>query len=178
MKFSASADVGLSAAALFAIIADIDAHERAALKRGAVLRRMANAPETAPGTGPADVPGSGSGSGSGSGPGPGLTWAGTVPLRGKRRPMTLRIETWKPPESVTVAGESPNFTFRFDLDLLALSRTQTRLRVGLEARPLTLTGRLLIQSARLGKGRLDRRFRARVEAFAAAAEAGAAAAGP
>ncbi len=42
----------------------------------------------------------------------------------------------------------------------------------MEWRPVTMSGRLLLQSLRLVKGRLDERFAARVADFAAGAKKG------
>jgi len=52
------------------------------------------------------------------------------------------------------------------VDLVALSRARTRLSVGLDVTPRTLAGRLMIQSMKLAKGNLSKRFRLRVADYA------------
>jgi hypothetical protein len=52
------------------------------------------------------------------------------------------------------------------VDLVALSPARTRLNVDLEITPRNLAGRLLIQSVKLAKGNLSKRFRLRVAEYA------------
>lgn len=58
------------------------------------------------------------------------------------------------------------------VDLVALSRTRTRLFVSMELRPTTLSARLLLQSLRLAKGRLTGRLKTRMAEFGQRIEAG------
>ncbi|MEO1026387.1 MAG: SRPBCC family protein, partial [Pseudomonadota bacterium] len=52
------------------------------------------------------------------------------------------------------------------VDLVALSKARTRMLVSLDLKPTTLSSRLMVQSLRLAKGSLNRRFKARVAQFA------------
>ncbi len=148
MKLSTNADIGLPAARVFAALSDFAGLERLAVRRGADLRR-ADALEA---------------------PGVGMAWKGTVPFRGKRREAAVELTALDPAQGLSASGSTVNFSFDLVVELLALSRERTRLRVGLDVRPRTLTARLLLQSARLGKGNLDRRFHARVAGYAKAIE--------
>jgi hypothetical protein len=49
---------------------------------------------------------------------------------------------------------------------VALSRARTRLNVDLSVTPRNLAGRLLVQSMKLAKGKLGKRFRLRVAEYA------------
>ncbi len=54
----------------------------------------------------------------------------------------------------------------FEIELMALSHNRTRIRAGLDLRPVTLAARLLIQSLKFAKSNLDRRFAERMVEFA------------
>ncbi|CAN0606010.1 unnamed protein product [Ectocarpus sp. 12 AP-2014] len=56
------------------------------------------------------------------------------------------------------------------IDLVALSTSRTRMFASLDLRPTTLSSRLLIQSMRLAKGSLSKKFKARVADFASRIE--------
>jgi hypothetical protein len=58
------------------------------------------------------------------------------------------------------------------VDMVALSRTRTRLLVSMELRPTTLSSRLLVQSLRLAKARLNGRLKSRMQEFAHRMETG------
>jgi hypothetical protein len=144
MKFSANEDIEAPVETVFAAITDFAVFERAALKRGAQLRR----------TEPQGAVGVGTG------------WAGTVPFRGKQRQISLTVAGHLPPSGLQLRGETGNLNLSMSVEVMALSRGRSRLHVAVEVLPRTLTARLLLQSAKIGKGGLDRRFKARVRAFA------------
>ena len=145
MKFSTKADIAAPADAVFRAVTDFSAFERAALRRGATMAR----------TDTMAVPGVGMG------------WTGKFPFRAKPRAVTLRIASFAPPSGLHVTGFTPNLDLMLTFEVIALARSQSRLTAGLEVKPKTLTARLLIQSAKLGKAGLDRKFAKRVAAFAA-----------
>ncbi len=144
MKFSANEDIEAPSEAVFAAITDFAVFEHAALKRGAQLRRT----------------------GTEGAVGVGIGWLGTAPFRGKQRQISLRVAGYQPPGGLHLRGETGNLDLSMSLEVMALSRGRSRLHVDLEVLPRTLTARLLLQSAKIGKGGLDRRFKARVRAFA------------
>jgi uncharacterized protein YndB with AHSA1/START domain len=144
VKFSTRQDIEAPVDRVFAALGDFAAFERAALRRGAEITRLDGLPE----------------------PGPGMAWAATFPWRGKARQVRCALHDYTPPESMRFQAEGDGITLTLLLGLMALSRGRSRLGVELELRPLTLTARLMLQTARLGKTRLTRRFEARVAAFA------------
>jgi hypothetical protein len=145
MKFSTKADIAAPADVVFRALTDFPAFEQAALRRGATMARTDTLTM----------------------PGVGMGWTGKFPFRAKPRAVTLRIASFYPPNGLHVTGFTPNLDLLLTFEVIALARNQSRLNVGLEVRPKTLTARLLIQSAKLGKTGLDRKFAKRVGAFAA-----------
>ena len=56
------------------------------------------------------------------------------------------------------------------LDLVALSQQRTRMAIVLNLKPKTLSARLLIQSMKLAKANLTKRFKLKVAAYAKSLE--------
>jgi hypothetical protein len=144
MKFSTREDIGASAEEVFVAVTDFAGFERAALRRGAEVQRIDRLTQ----------------------PAVGMSWSGRFPYRGKTRKAVLDLTDYTPNERLGLHALSDALDITMALSLLALSRTRTRLGVELEIRPRTLAARVLLQSARLGKGSLDKRFQARVRGFA------------
>lgn len=148
MKFSTREDIEAPAEAVFAAVSDFAAFERAALRRGVEVAR--SDPSAAPG--------------------PGLTWSVRFRLRGRMRRMVCTLDHFDPPNALVCALDGGSFRGAMTVNLVALSRGRTRMAVQLEIRPQTIAARLMIQTARLSRGRWARRFEERVRAFAAAIE--------
>jgi Polyketide cyclase / dehydrase and lipid transport len=137
MKLSARKDVEASAADLFQVLADFDHYERLALHQGADVERS-DGPE----------------------------WVIRFSWRGRARRVTSRVETFDPPRALALRGASGGFDYLMAVTLVPLSRNHTRLGAELDVRPRTLAARILLQTLKLGKGRLQGRFAARLETFA------------
>lgn len=144
MKFSNRVDVAAPAAFVFDQLADFTSFERMALRKGISLRRLDTL----------------------KAPGAGMSWDIGFKLRGRPRQLIADIRRYERPQELDYEGTSQGFQLMLTLALMELSKSRTRLTTGLELRPRTLGARLLLQSAKLGRASLDRRFDARVEAFA------------
>lgn len=156
MRLSAKEDVGASADAVFAALSDFDGFERAALRRGAELRRVEGEPQG----------------------GAGMRWAARFRFRGRPREAEITLSRHEPPSLIAAEAVSPNLHVDVQTQIVALSRTRSRIVLVIEARPRTLAARVMIQTARLARGRIERRLAKRLRAFAQGIEAQAAAAEP
>lgn len=144
MKFSSHEDIEAPIEEIFGDVTDFQAFERQALRRGAEVQRVDDLTR----------------------PGSGMMWDAAFDLRGKRREITIELIRLDPPNGLLAESRSPGMEGRFEVDLVALSRSRTRLSVTLSLEPKTLSARLLVQSMKLARKSLTRRFRKRVAGFA------------
>lgn len=144
MKFSSRQDIETPIDEVFAVLSDFESVERSAIRRGVEIRRSPD------GTTPTE----------------GMTWEATFLLRGKTRTVGICLERLDPPNGMSFAITSPSLSGGMKIELVALSPRRTRMLVAVELKPTTLTGRLLIQSMRLAKKKLDRQFKRRVADYA------------
>jgi len=145
MKLSGRQDIEAPIAFVHRMLSDFDGWERSALRRGAEVSR----------TDALAVPG------------PGMEWLVRFDFRAKRRTATLRLEAVDPPTRLRLSGFGANLEGEAAFDLLELGARRTRVHVALEARPRTLAARLFLQSMRLAKARVQRRFDQRLASVAA-----------
>jgi len=144
MKFSTRSDIEAPIGHVFEAVSDFASFERAAMRRGAKVRRVDSQ----------DVRG------------PGMVWEAQFPFRGKTREFLIELEDYEAPTEMGIAAKSAGMFAFCDIELIELSPRKTRMRISLDLKPQTLSARLVIQSLKLAKGRIDRKFQARVEDFA------------
>lgn len=140
MKLTSRQDIQAPIAAVYAQITDIAQFERLAVRRGAELER-------------ADKLGTPEG-----GAAVGMTWRARFPFRGKPRKMTVKLAEVVENSHLQATIDSPSLEGTAQMELVSLSPTRTRLTLITDVKPKTLTARLVLQSMRLGKGRVQRRF--------------------
>ena len=140
MKFSTREDVDAPIDPVFDSLCAFEAFERQAIRRGAEVRRTDAM--TAPGVG--------------------MTWDVSFPVRGKVRKFDLLMRRFEKPHFMGVDASSDGLESKFDVEVIALSRTRTRVAVSLELKPKTLAARLFLQSLRLAKASLTKRFKLRI----------------
>lgn len=143
MKFSTRKDADIPAERLFAAITDFPRLERMLMRRGIAVARIDPAQE----------------------PGPCMAWRIGFDWRGRRRDLGLDVTRFDRPERVTIAGLSDPFDLVIDMTVVALSRTRSRLIFETDLRPRNMRSRLMLQTAKLGKAQLDRRFARRIGEF-------------
>ena len=143
MKFSAKEDIEAPIETVFEMASDFDSFERSAMRRGAEVQRIGDVVQN----------------------GLGLMWDVAFDMRGRRREMRLEVVEYEQPGSLSIAADSPSITGSFDVELISLSRSRTRMSVQLELKPQNLSARLLIQSLKLAKANLTKRFKLRVAEY-------------
>jgi uncharacterized protein YndB with AHSA1/START domain len=148
MDFSTREDIDAPIDGVFAALTEFDRFERAAMRRGAEVVRS-------------DLP---------DPPGLGSSWRLAFDYQGKRRRITATIDRLEVPTLIRFTGAAKAVTGEIRLELVALSRGRTRVKVSLQVLPQSLVARIYIQSLRLMKSRVNERFAARVSAFAQSIE--------
>ncbi|WP_299613096.1 SRPBCC family protein [uncultured Tateyamaria sp.] len=144
MKFSAREDVAAPIDKVFAALNDFEGFERQAMRRGAEVQRVD--PLTQAGVG--------------------MRWKIYFKMRGRRRELDLELSRYDAPNEMVFDVASPGMTGTFTVELLALSRSRTRMALALHIAPLTLSTRLFVQSLKLAKSSLTKRFKLRVADYA------------
>ncbi|ETX29860.1 SRPBCC family protein [Roseivivax isoporae] len=149
MQFSVREDIEGGQEQVFAALSDFGALERSAMRRGLELERIDARAE----------------------PGPGMAWRTVFTFRGKPREATITLTEYDPPNRMVFDSVSGGLEVRSVLDLVALSRTRTRIAGDLTLLPKTLSARLLVQSLKLARTRAERKVKARASDYARDLEA-------
>ena len=142
MKFSTREDIEAPIAYVFAQASDFGAFERRALRQGAEVQRKGDG-EVAAGT----------------------AWDVAFDFRGRPRRVTATLTAFDPPNGMVIESVSDGLDAITEVDLIALSQSRTRVMVSIDLKARTLTARLLLQSLKLAKTRLGKRFKGRVVDF-------------
>ena len=145
MKFSAREDIDAPIDSVFAAVTDFDAFERRMLRRGVDVTHDEAIPIDRVGA----------------------RWKANVAWRGRRYDVDAELVSLTPGEGYAIESMANGVGCLGVVDLVALSKKRTRLFVSIDLKPTTLSSRLFVQSLRLAKGTLSRRFKARVAEFAA-----------
>ena len=64
-----------------------------------------------------------------------------------------------------MVGQSDSFDVAIDATVVALGRARSRLIFETGLRPRSMRARLMVQTAKLGKGQLDQRYARRINDF-------------
>ena len=145
MKFSAREDIDASIDGVFQAVTDFDAFERRMLRRGVDIMRDEDVPIDRVGA----------------------RWKANVGWRGRKYDIDAELISLTPGEGFAIESKANGVDSLAVVDLVALSKSRTRMFVSVDLKPTTLSSRLLVQSLRLAKGTLNKRFKARVSEFAA-----------
>lgn len=140
MKFSTREDLEVPVDAVWDMFTDVAHWERLARRRGVTLARLDQLTEFEPG----------------------MIWDVGFTLRGKTRQLELRLAGVEPRQRLVFAGTSANFDVTVTLDFVALSPRRSRVIAGSEIRPRNLGARVVLQSLKLARARIDAKYEARV----------------
>ena len=145
MKLATREDIDAPIEAVFEQLSDFDGFERAILRRGAEVQRIDELPV----------------------PGPGMAWKTNFAYRGRQREARIGLDEHTHPDRLRASGRTSGFEMDLLIDLVAMSKTRTRMNFAVDARPKTVPARLMIQSLKLARHSMQRRFRRRIGEFAA-----------
>ncbi|WP_424938933.1 SRPBCC family protein [Aliiroseovarius sp. S253] len=149
MKIKTHEDIEATIDQVFSAVTDFESFELAALRRGAEVRRTDSMAL----------------------PGQGMSWQAKFTHRGRQRVADINLEQFDRPNQMRILSKIAGLTADVDVELMALSRTRTRMTLSVDMRPKTIPARLLIQSLKLARTTMLRRFRKRVSEYAATIEA-------
>ncbi|MBI6630331.1 SRPBCC family protein [Pontibaca salina] len=148
MRFSSREDIDASVNRVFRMLADFETYERFAMRRGIEVCRVdPAAPE-----------------------GVGLAWDVRYHLRGRDRDARLDLVECDPLDGLRVISTSEGVDATMQINLLALSRRRTRMAVSLKLVPTTFSARVFVQSLKVAKSSLSKRFKLKVAEYAKSTE--------
>ena len=145
MKLATREDIEAPIEAVFEQLSDFDGFERAALRRGADVVRVDSLAL----------------------PGPGMAWKAAFDFRGRERQAEIKLTSYDTPNSMAFLVLSSGFDIDTTVELVAMSRSRTRMNLAVSAKPNTIPARLMLQSLKLARTNMVKRFRRRVGDFAA-----------
>ena len=140
MKFENFEDLDIPRDAAFDMLSEFTFFERMALRRGAEVVRTNPEEEN----------------------GIGAAWDLNIPWRGKTVKMAVNVSRFERPENLGFYAEAPAIQVDLDIELVALSNTKTRMILQSDLSAKTLTGRLLLQSVKLTRSKVEKRMAKRI----------------
>ncbi len=144
MNFTSKQDIIAPAEHVFRQLADFDFYESYAMRLGAQVERTDDHDR----------------------PQPGMCWNVHGVLRGKARNIELTLDNYNPVENLSYLCVSKSLNATVDFTVIPLSKTETRLKASIYVQAKSLSARVALQSARLAKKTLDRKFDGRMHDFA------------
>ena len=144
MQFLTKEDIEAPIEAVFAAISDFEGFERAALRRGVRAQRIERKAR-------AEAL---------------LGWEVEAKFRDKTRTIKADLVEFDTPNQMQMHSVSGGMQGTAKIELVALSKNRTRLSVDTELKPKSLTARLMLQTMRLAKTKMTKRFKLRVARFA------------
>ena len=144
MKFSSKEDIETPIDRVFEQLTNFEMFERAAIRRGVEIERERGIAQ----------------------PVVGMAWKARFEMRGRSREARVELMHLDRPNTMRFDAIGKGVDGSFFIDLLPLSPRSTRMSVVLDIEPKTLSARLLIQSMKLAKTNLTKRFRKKVWEFA------------
>ncbi|PSL22260.1 SRPBCC family protein [Shimia abyssi] len=148
MELAAREDIDIPIEQAFEILCDFEQFERAALRRGAEVSREDDLQR----------------------PGVGAKWKARFAFRGKYRQLDLKIVEFERPTDMRLTAVVQGITSDIKIELVALSRTRTRLSVWSHLKSTSLSARLLLKSLKLARSTLTQRMQKRVTKLARSME--------
>ncbi|SDY73127.1 SRPBCC family protein [Citreimonas salinaria] len=148
MQLTATQDIAAPRQAVFDLISDFDTLQARLVARGVDIE-----PVSPPGAGAL------------------RSWRASFDLRGKPREAVVRLAAIEPPNRMVFEWQSSGLHGRSEVGLSALAETGTQVTLKTDLMPQTLSARLVVQSLKLARGKIESRLGGRMAAAAAEIEA-------
>lgn len=149
MKLTTRQDIEAPLAQVWQTVADFEAWERAAMRRGVEVERTDAL----------------------RAPAAGMGWKARFRYRGKERRIEINLTRLEAPHHLDMKVGSPVVEGDVVVELIEMAARRTRMHISTELRPLSLGARLFLQSLRLARARIDRKFNSRAAQLAREIEA-------
>lgn len=140
MKLTAREDIETPIADAWAVVSDFAIFETAAMRRGAQVQRHDQ--DGRPG------------------------WRARFTFRGRERKVAVTVQRFDAPSDMVMAVTGKSVEGDIGIELVELGPRRTRITVTTEMRPRTLAARLFLQSLKLARGRITRRYQQGIAQFA------------
>ena len=140
MKLTAKEDIEAPIGFVNSVLTDFETWERAAMRRGADVERLDRL----------------------HAPGPGMKWRVGADYRGKKRVVEIEILKLLAEQNLTFSFAAKPAEGVLSIDVAEMGPRRTRLVVNMEVKPRTLAARLFLQSLKLAKAKVTRRFALRL----------------
>ena len=101
----------------------------------------------------------------------GVAWRGSVPVRGKVRPIEARITAFVPDERVVIDSRIGGMECHYEVTFAPLSEAVTRVSVVLELKATNLSARLILQTLKIARRKVIQRLEGAVVRQGQAVEA-------
>lgn len=145
MKLTAKEDIEAPIGFVTSVLTDFDTWERAAMRRGADVDRLDTLRK----------------------PGVGMEWRVGFDYRGKKRKVEIKLLTLNPDQRLVFDCMAAPAEAILSIDMAEMGPRRSRVAVTLEIKPRTMAARLFLQSLRLAKAKVTRRFSLRLSQTAA-----------
>ena len=149
MKLTAKTDLDVPVSFVFDVLSDHDSWVDEARRRGAEVEPVVDRPASSVGAG----------------------WRLRFAFRGRTRKVLVWVEGIQPDHLLSYAFEGQVFEGGSTIEVTALSARRTRLRVALTVKPKTLAARLLLNTLRLARRKVQARFDKRLGQLAGVIQA-------
>ena len=144
MKLATKKDIEAPIAQVWAALSDHEAWERSAMRRGVEVERTDSLTRS----------------------GPGMTWRARFAFRGRQRKAEMQITEMAGPALMGLVVQSDAVEVTSKFELIEMSTRRTRMHVTAEVKPRSLGARLFLQSLRLARRKVDRKFDTRISQLA------------
>lgn len=95
-----------------------------------------------------------------------MIWDVAGDIRGKRRKLSIELTEHRPDNLMKFFVKSSGIEASATMEAMALTRKQSRIKVTTVLKPKTISARLILQSAKLAKNSMNRKFNHRFWTYA------------